>query len=141
MAISKFKILVVDDEPEVVSLVHRRLEREGYLVSTALNGREGLIVAQKEKPNLILLDIIMPEVDGISMLRSLRMDKALGAIPVILLTARSDISSIDEGRKYGAEDYFIKPIEWDQLLKFIRKYIDFNETLRKIKKSQTGDVP
>ncbi|MCG8431539.1 MAG: response regulator [Candidatus Omnitrophica bacterium] len=119
----KNKILVVDDEPDVVMMVQKRLEREGYEVVTAPDGKTGLKQAQRHRPQLILLDIIMPGNDGFGMLRALKKHRRTAEIPVILVTARSETDALREGKECGAVDYFIKPFEWDLLLAYIKRYL------------------
>ena len=98
------------------------LRRDGYSVITALDGQEGLKAAAQQLPDLILLDIMMPRKDGMSMLRDLQVDDKTRGIPVIMVTAKGENSSVFEGRDCGATDYIIKPIDFEQLLKYIRRY-------------------
>ena len=116
------KILLVDDEPEVLEFLKKRLEKEGFLVSTAKDGVEGLQKAQSELPDLILLDIIMPNKDGFTMLKELRAEESLRSIPVIIVTAKGETSAVFEGQELRATDYLIKPVDFEQLLKYIRRY-------------------
>lgn len=127
VATDKKKILVVDDEPEVVQLVGRRLQREGYAVITAVSGRDGFAKARTEIPHLILLDVIMPDGDGFSILKELKTDETTREIPVIMVTARSETDALLEGQRYGASDYFIKPVDWRQLLHYIKRYLVFRQ--------------
>ena len=119
----KPKLLAIDDEPEVVELLKHRLERAGYEVITATDGPDGLQKAITQKPNLILLDIMMPKMDGLAVLRRLKAEESTRKVPVILVTAKGEISSIFEAEKYGATDYIIKPFQWEELLKFIKRYL------------------
>ncbi len=121
--INKRKILVIDDELEVIELLKKRLEKTGYQVVTATDGPQGFKTAMEQKPDLILLDIIMPEVDGLTVLRQLKAEGSTSRIPVVMVTAKGMTDSIFEARKYGATDYIIKPFEWSELLKFIKRYI------------------
>ncbi len=118
----KVKILLVDDEPEVLEFLGRRLEKHGFEVFTAADGVHGLEVARAQLPDLILLDITMPNKDGMTMLRELKEDGATVKIPVVMVTAKSASDAIFEGQKFGATDYMIKPIDFDQLLKYVRRY-------------------
>jgi len=120
------KILVIDDEPEMVEMLKMRLEASGYIVISASNGRQGLEIAQKEKPDLILLDIMMPEIDGFGVLSRLKNNAETGLIPVIMLTAKAETSSIIQAQKLFANDYIVKPFEPKQLLDLIKKYIKIN---------------
>jgi DNA-binding response OmpR family regulator len=117
------KILVVDDEPEIVELTKKRLERQGYAVITAFDGVEGIKKVGQEKPDLILLDIVMPKQDGLSMFYQLKKDEATRNIPVILLTAKGETSSVLDAQKLGVTEYFIKPYDWDALLECIKGYL------------------
>ena len=120
---AKNKILVIDDEPEVVELLKKRLERVGYQVITATDGMGGFKKACEQKPDLILLDIIMPEVDGLTVLRRLRAEEATCEIPVIMVTAKGRTDSMFEAQRYRATDYIIKPFQWSELLRFIKRYL------------------
>ena len=117
------KILVVDDEPHLVQMVKRRLEANRYDVVTAKDGEEGLKKASSEKPDLIVLDVTMPTIDGFEMLKRLKSDDQTRSIPVIMLTASGRTNDIFEGQKLKATDYLIKPFEPDDLLKAIKRCI------------------
>jgi DNA-binding response OmpR family regulator len=106
-------ILVVDDETRLVSLVESYLGQGGYRVLTALNGVEALSVAQREKPDLIILDIMMPEMDGYEFMRIYRAEHAA---PIILLTARVDSDEKVVGLELGADDYITKPFRPRELM-------------------------
>ena len=116
-------ILIIDDDPEIVEFTKKRLERSGYRVLGALDGTEGVAIAIKEKPDLILLDIMMPLKDGYTVLRELKENGATRDTPVIMLTAKSGSGSVLECQECGATDYFIKPFDWEELLRYIKKYI------------------
>ncbi len=118
----KNKILIVDDEPDVVEFLKKRLEASNFDVVSAGDGVEGLKKAREVRPDLILLDVIMPRKDGFKMLGELRSEEATFRIPVIMLTAKGEADSIFRGQELGAMDYIIKPFEFEELLKFIRKY-------------------
>ncbi len=117
------KILVIDDEPEILELTGKFLRNHGYKVFTALDAKEGLDKVNREKPDLILLDIIMPHKDGFTLLRELQANDSTRQIPVIILSAKGESKSIIEAQQLGALDYFIKPCDGPQLLKYIKKYI------------------
>jgi two-component system alkaline phosphatase synthesis response regulator PhoP len=119
----RHKILAIDDEPEVVELLKKRLEKAGYEVVTATGGKEGFKKAIEQKPDLILLDIIMPEVDGLTVLRKLKTEETTTRIPVIMVTAKGMTGSIFEAKSYGATDYIIKPFQWNELLRFVKRYL------------------
>lgn len=117
------RILAIDDEPRVVELLKKRLERVGYEVITATGGLEGFEKACEQKPDLILLDIIMPEVDGLTVLRRLKAEETTSEIPVIIVTAKGRTDTIFEAKGYGAMDYIIKPFQWTELLRLIKRYL------------------
>ena len=105
------KILIVDDEPFNVDYLEQELEEMNYIIITARNGREALDQARSEKPDLILLDIMMPIMDGFAVLGELKADPFLRHIPVIVISAVNDLESVVKGIKLGAEDYLPKPFE------------------------------
>jgi sigma-B regulation protein RsbU (phosphoserine phosphatase) len=105
------KILIVDDEPFNVDYLEQELEESDYKIISAVNGREGLDKVQAELPDLILLDIMMPVVDGFEMLKCLKANSATRDIPVIVISANSDLGSVVKGIQLGAEDYLPKPFE------------------------------
>jgi two-component system phosphate regulon response regulator PhoB len=112
----KTKILVVDDEPDAVELICVNLRAAGYDVVTAGDGREALRQARAASPNLIILDLMLPEVDGLEVCKLLRRDPATRAIPIVMLTARA--SEIDRvlGLELGADDYVTKPFSPRELV-------------------------
>lgn len=108
---SKQKILVVDDEQDIVDLISYNLNKEGYQVCTAVNGRQAIEVAKKENPDLIILDVMMPEMDGIESCRQMRALPEFKSTFIIFLTARSEEYSEIAGFNVGADDYIAKPIK------------------------------
>lgn len=113
------KILVIDDEPELVKMVKMRLEANNYEVITALDGQEGLEKTRSEKPDLILLDILMPNKDGYTFVKEVKVDESIKHIPIIVLTAKpgmKDLFGIE-----GIKDYIVKPFEDKELLEKIKK--------------------
>lgn len=110
------KILVIEDEPDVVSLLRINLELSGYEVHDAGNGQDGLDLADTIQPDLILLDVVMPVLDGFATLRELQEDKTTQAIPVIMLTALSGERDIIRGHLQGAVRYVTKPFDMDALM-------------------------
>ncbi len=109
------RILVVDDEKPIVELLVRRLQSWGYEVLTAVDAENGLRIAETERPDLILLDIRLPEMSGREMCDRLRAQKDLPRIPVIFLTALGMPGEIEQGFKVGADDYVVKPFRADEL--------------------------
>jgi DNA-binding response OmpR family regulator len=110
-------ILVVDDEPRLVSLVETYLTQSGFRVVTASNGRDALSVAERQEPDLIILDIMMPEMDGYEFMRIYRVDHDT---PIILLTARVDSDEKVAGLEAGADDYLTKPFRPRELMARVR---------------------
>ncbi|NLT19611.1 MAG: response regulator transcription factor [Syntrophomonadaceae bacterium] len=104
-----YKILVVDDEDYIVELVRFNLEKEGYLVVSASNGEEALNSVANEKPDLILLDIMLPNIDGLEVCRTLKQNPEFNTIPIIMLTAKGDEIDTVLGLEMGADDYIKKP--------------------------------
>ncbi len=116
MAPNPTKILVVDDDPDIVELLTYNLEKEGYLTRTAVNGRQAVEVAQEFVPDVILLDVMMPVLDGIAACRLLRAVPALQSTYILFLTARSEEFSEVAAFEAGADDYLTKPIKPRALL-------------------------
>lgn len=117
---SDFSILLVDDEPDIIEFVSYNLKREGYQVITASNGEEGLQQAKEHKPNLILLDVMMPGMDGIETCDHIRKDSALQNTLIAFLTARGEDYSQVAGFNAGGDDYITKPIKPKVLLSRIK---------------------
>jgi len=113
-------ILVADDEEDLRELVTYRLSRSGYQVIGAGDGQEALELATERTPDLMVLDVMMPKLDGYELTRRVRAEAALQSIPVILLTARSQESDIDRGFEVGADDYLKKPFNPDELVARVR---------------------
>jgi two-component system, OmpR family, phosphate regulon response regulator PhoB len=109
-------ILVVDDEPDISALVAYHLAREGYRVRTATTGTEGLEAIELERPDLVVLDLMLPEMSGLELLQELRSRPELEALPVILLTARKEESDRVAGLRLGADDYVSKPFSPQELV-------------------------
>ncbi len=118
----KVKILVVDDEPNIVQTLQDRLEINGYEVLTAGNGKEGLKKALRKKPDVILLDVIMPIMDGHEMLEELRKQSGGNFSSVIMLTVRNQPQDIARANACGVDDYLDKPFDLSELLEKI-KYV------------------
>jgi class 3 adenylate cyclase/CheY-like chemotaxis protein len=117
------RILAVDDVPENLDIVQVRLEASGYDVVTARDGEEALVAARHYRPDLILLDIMMPKLDGIAVLKELKRDATLGFIPIILLTAKADRSDIVAGLDAGGDDYLTKPFDQAALVARVRSML------------------
>ncbi len=115
------KVLVVDDDQLMHRLFQHHLERAGYKVVTALNGREGIDAATREQPQVIVMDIMMPDIDGLAALKELKKFDATKAIPVIMITANSHHISRQESEDSGAALFLTKPFSPTQLLNEIRR--------------------
>lgn len=105
---NKKKILIVEDEVSLLALLQQKLEKEGFVVSTAKNGQEGLKVAILEHPDLILLDIVMPVMDGITMLTELRENPWGKSVPVLIMTNLTDREKMAVGVKLDVKNYLVK---------------------------------
>ncbi len=117
------KILVVDDEIRVVTVIQKRLESAGYDVITAMDGNEALMKARTETPDLILLDLILPKLNGYQVCAILKRDKLFKQVPILMLTARSQERDVDEGMRVGADAYMIKPFKNEILLDQIERLL------------------
>ncbi len=118
------KILVVDDEDDILHFLELVLREKGYDVATASGGHEALTKAQLEQPNLILLDIMMPQMDGWEVLKLLRVDEETADIPVAMLSARTEAKDRVQGLQEGAIDYICKPFSLQDLLVKIETIFD-----------------
>lgn len=113
------KILIIDDEPDICEMISDYLERRGFGVAKAHNGKEGLEALPKIKPDLIILDVLMPIMDGFSFLQSLKADTKYCNVPVIMLTVKSDSKDVDKGISLEADFYLSKPFKLDNLMRFV----------------------
>ena len=114
---SEYKVLIVDDVPTNVMLVQAILKKEGYTLLTCDSGTKALRIANEKHPNLILLDIMMPEMDGYEVLQHLKSNPETTDIPVIIMSALSDMQSIVKGYQLGATEYVTKPFQREELVK------------------------
>ncbi len=110
-------ILIIEDEEPILDFIKRGLTYEGYSVETALDGQEGLTKARERPPMLVILDWMLPGLDGLEVCRRLR---AAGNVPILMLTAKDALEDRVEGLDAGADDYLVKPFEFDELLARIR---------------------
>ncbi len=121
------RILIVDDTPTNVDSLARRLSAHGYEILTAGDGEEGLALAREQQPDLILLDIMMPKMDGIKVCQHVKGDASLPFIPIILVTAKSDSKDVVAGLEAGAEEYLIKPVEQTALVARVKSMLRIKE--------------
>ena len=110
------KILIIEDQAPMRRNLALMLQMEGYETCTAENGRVGVETAQTERPDLILCDVMMPELDGYGVVQKLREDPSFATTPFVFLTAKSDKSDVRVGMNFGADDYLTKPVNREDLL-------------------------
>lgn len=121
------RILAVDDEPNIVRLIQVNLERHGYQVETANNGAQALAKIKANRPDLLVSDVMMPEMDGFELLANVRRDPALMDLPVIMLTAKAQDKDVLEGYKTGADMYLTKPFNPQELLAFVKRILSSSD--------------
>ncbi len=138
---SKQTILVVDDEQDLLDLIEYNLKKEGFKVLKAENGEQGIMAAREHKPNLVLLDIMMPKMGGIEVCDQMRSDPELKHIPIIFLTARSDERTEIEGLDKGADDFITKPISTTKLISRIKAVLRrFDENQEQVQVLEVHDL-
>jgi two-component system, OmpR family, alkaline phosphatase synthesis response regulator PhoP len=108
-------VMVVDDDPNALDIVRTFLESQGYTVATARDGNEALSMLEQVRPSLVLLDVMMPGMDGWEVARVIKNHPSFGTTRVVMLTARSDFADKHEGLRAGADDYIVKPIQLREL--------------------------
>jgi CheY-like chemotaxis protein len=121
------KILLVDDEPEIRFLTKRMLEKAGHRVVEAENGDEALRVLEKDKPDLILLDVRMPGLNGWEVCRRIKADDKTKSIPVVMFTVRTSEEDMQKSVDYGAEAHINKPFDKEELIKLVEKMLRSND--------------
>jgi DNA-binding response OmpR family regulator len=117
------KILLVDDSNTILMMERMILNKGPYVTVTASNGEEAVVKAEEEKPDLILLDVVMPKMDGFEACRRLRRQSATSAVPIIMVTTRGEEQNIETGYQAGCTDYVTKPIDAAELLSKLRSYL------------------
>jgi DNA-binding response OmpR family regulator len=120
---ARSKILLADDEEDIKTIVKFYLESRGYEVVTAYDGLDAIAMAESEKPDLILLDVMMPVLDGYEVARQLRANIATRGIPIVMLSAASQAESVKKGLEAGARDYIVKPFEPHMLEELIQNIL------------------
>ncbi|MFH1247846.1 MAG: response regulator [Candidatus Omnitrophota bacterium] len=117
------KILIIDDEPDIVKLLESRLKSNNYEVIVAFDGKSGLELARQQRPDLIILDVVMPNMGGFEVLHALKHGSQTSMIPVIMLTQKRDSGSMLDAHEQGGTDYISKPFDPQELLKVIKRYV------------------
>ena len=118
------KIMIVDDEVDLVETVRFPLEMEGFNVMVSYNGEDALNKARKESPDLIILDLMLPKLDGYKVCRLLKFDEKYRHIPIFMLTAKTQDKDKILGMETGADEYITKPFEMDDLLEKVKAYLN-----------------
>ncbi len=121
------KILLVDDEPHIIMMLENRMKHAGFEVLTAGDGQEALIKAKKEKPDLIILDLMLPKLDGYKVCRMLKFDEKYKHIPIIMLSARAQEADKKMGDAVGADGFVTKPFEPQVLLSKVKELLKISE--------------
>jgi len=134
------RILVVDDLPENVFMFQDRLEKEGYEVVTAYDGKTGVAKATSDMPDLILLDVMMPEMTGIEVCKILKQDPITADIPIIIITAKSGADDAKEGLEAGAFDYIKKPFEKVEMLARINSALKLAEAHKQVVEAEKRNM-
>lgn len=124
-------ILIVDDLPRNLQVLALLLDKAGYRVSMAMDGAKALEMVRVEPPDLILLDVMMPDLDGLEVCRRLKADAAVREIPVIFLTARAELEDLQEGFRLGAVDYVTKPFRGAELLARVAIHVKLGQALER----------
>jgi CheY-like chemotaxis protein len=124
---SDIAILVVDDDAHSLDIVRTYLESRGYTVATAVNGKEALARLEEVRPALVLLDVMMPGMDGWEVARVIKNHPQFGDARIVMLTARSDFADKHEGLRSGADDYLVKPIQLEDLGRRIERNLKARE--------------
>ncbi len=118
-----YKILVVDDEPTIVRLMEFILARQGHEMLVAVNGEEALQKVQVHAPDLVLLDIMMPRIDGYEVARRLRADPQTAALPIVMLSAKAQEEDVRKGLEVGVDEYITKPFSPEHLVHVVAGYL------------------
>ncbi len=141
---SQYKILLVDDEPDILEFLSFNLKKEGFQIFTSTNGREALKIATENKPHLIILDVMMPDMDGIETCREIRNIESLKNVLITFLTARGEDYSQIAGFDAGADDYITKPIKPRVLVSrvnaLLRRYQESGASVSETQKIVIGDI-
>ncbi|HNP41787.1 MAG TPA: response regulator, partial [Nitrospira sp.] len=128
----KAKVLIVDDDQDIVTMLQDRLDAGGYKTLTAGDGQRGLELIEQESPNLVLLDLYLPRLKGMDVLKRMAQNKQCEEIPVIVMTAAGTIPDAVEAMRHGAYDFLTKPLEKDHLLIVIQKALERDSLKRQV---------
>ena len=138
---AKATVLIVEDDPDIVELLQYTLEREGYPVLAAQNGEKGLAEAKRRKPDLILLDLMLPGLDGLEVCKALKSHDSTKNIPIVMLTAKGEESDVVVGLEFGADDYVRKPFSPRELVARIKTVLRRGQPVAESKtRIEVGDV-
>lgn len=118
------KILIVDDEADIIEILQFVLEAQGYECITAMDGEEGLRLAKELLPDLIILDVMMPKINGYKISRLLKYDAKYKNIPILMITARSQEEDKNIGEETGVDEYITKPFQVDYVLQKVKSYLE-----------------
>lgn len=110
------KILIVDDNPQILELLEAYLTPLQASISTAMDGNAAILAVQRDRPDIVLLDVMMPKRSGFEVCRQIKSDKALASTPVVLITALNELADVERGRECGADDFLSKPVNKIELL-------------------------
>ena len=137
---SKKKIVIIEDEPDILEVLSYNLKREGFAVESALDGSAGLALVNREKPDLVLLDLMLPGMDGIEICRSLKAASATRDVLVIMVTAKGEESDVVLGLGVGADDYISKPFSPRELVARVKAVLRRGTFVEKVEKAGSKDL-
>lgn len=134
------KILIIEDEKDIVEMIAYNLKKEGYATVSVLNGRQAVSSAKRERPDLVILDLMLPDIDGFEICKQLRNNEITGQIPIIMLTAKSQEADKVTGLELGADDYITKPFSPRELVARMKAVLRRHEPLVIRKKTEKGII-
>ncbi len=117
------KILIIEDDSSAARLIGYAFEHEGHEVLSASNGLQGMVMVREKRPDVIILDVMLPGLDGFEVCNRLKSDERTAHIPIVMLSAKGQDVDVETGKKVGADEYIVKPIDPDELLSRIEKFI------------------
>jgi DNA-binding response OmpR family regulator len=122
------KVLIIDDEPFIVQLLETFLQLKGYATVGALNGQDGLILADVEAPDAIILDLMLPDIQGYEVCQRIRRDPSTRRVPILILSGRTDNGSKARAKTCGADSYLVKPVRFSELLAELQRALNWQRT-------------